>query len=100
MSLLDVQNLHVAFARADAKTAAALSPARGTAMRTVVRDVSFSVEKGQCVALVGESGAGKTLTSRSIVRLLPGGAHVTQGRILFKGEDVLKLPDKSVMALR
>ena len=100
MSLLDVQNLHVAFARADAKNAAALSPARGTAMRTVVRDVSFSVENGQCVALVGESGAGKTLTSRSIVRLLPGGAHVTQGRILFKGEDVLNLPDKAVMALR
>ena len=106
MSLLDVQNLHVAFARADAKTGrgisdpADLGTARGTAMRTVVRDVSFSVEKGQCVALVGESGAGKTLTSRSIVRLLPGGAHVTQGRILFKGEDVLSLPDKSVMALR
>ena len=106
MSLLDVQNLHVAFARADARGNAqngngvsapvGLSAARGTA----VRDVSFRVEKGQCVALVGESGAGKTLTSRSIVRLLPGGAHVTQGRILFKGEDVLSLPDKAVMALR
>ena len=106
MSLLDVQNLHVAFARADAKTGKGISAptdlnmARDAAMRTVVRGVSFSMEKGQCVALVGESGAGKTITSRSIVRLLPGGARVTQGRILFKGEDVLSMPEKAVMALR
>lgn len=64
MSLLDVQHLHVAFARADAKAGRGISaPADlSTTTRTVVRDVSFSVEKGQCVALVGESGAGKTLT--------------------------------------
>ncbi len=98
MSLLDVQHLHVAFARADAR--ANLEASSPQAYRTVVRDVSFSVEKGQCVALVGESGAGKTLTSRSIVRLLPGGARITQGRILFKGEEVASLPEKAVMALR
>lgn len=106
MSLLDVQHLHVAFANADARSDArsgkggTVNAATNANVRTVVRDVSFSVEKGQCVALVGESGAGKTLTSRSIVRLLPGGARVTQGRILFKGEDVVSLPEKAVMALR
>lgn len=94
MKLLEVQNLHVAFASA---ATAASAPENWP---SVVRNVSFSMEKGQCVALVGESGAGKTLTSRSIVRLLPGGARITRGRILFKGTDLATLPEKSLMALR
>ena len=94
MNLLEVQNLHVAFA----STASGASAPEN--WPSAVRNVSFSIEKGQCVALVGESGAGKTLTSRSIVRLLPGGARITRGSILFKGSDLTCLPEKSMAALR
>jgi peptide/nickel transport system ATP-binding protein len=51
-----------------------------------VEDVSFTVRRGQVVALVGESGSGKTTTIRMIARLIP----VTRGEILFKGQDILK----------
>ena len=42
----------------------------------VVSGVSLSVERGECVAIVGESGAGKTLTARALLGLAPQGAHV------------------------
>ena len=55
--------------------------------RPVLRDVSFTVAQGEAVGLVGESGAGKTMTARAVGRLLPAGAHV-QGSIRFGGTDV------------
>src|SRR5512136_2674212 len=51
-----------------------------------VEDVSFSVKRGQVVALVGESGSGKTTTIRMIARLI----QVTRGEIQFKGAEILK----------
>jgi oligopeptide/dipeptide ABC transporter ATP-binding protein len=56
--------------------------------RQIVRDVSFSVAPGEALALVGESGAGKSLTARAIARLLPTGAEVS-GQVLFDGASVL-----------
>jgi peptide/nickel transport system ATP-binding protein len=62
----------------------------GTFLKTrqvhAVEDASFTVKRGQVVALVGESGSGKTTTIRLIARLLP----VTSGEILFDGENILK----------
>ena len=62
--------------------------------QAVVRDLSFSVGRGEVLGLVGESGSGKSLTSLSILRLLDGAARV-EGRIRFEGEDLLTLkPEK------
>ena len=57
------------------------------AKRAVLRDVSLTVRPGEAVGLVGESGAGKSVTARAIDRLLPRGAEV-QGAIRFAGADV------------
>ena len=57
-----------------------------------VRDVSFSLHQGDTLALVGESGCGKSATCRAIMRLLPRNATIDQGEILLHGENLL---DKS-----
>ena len=66
-----------------------------------VDGVSFSVRQGECVGLVGESGCGKTLTSLSILGLVPkpGGA-ITGGRILFEGKDLVAMPEEELRAIR
>ena len=56
----------------------------------VVDNVSFDVRPGQCMALVGESGCGKSITTKTIMNLLPDSARI-QGEILYKGQDLLKL---------
>lgn len=56
----------------------------------VVDHVSFDVRPGQCMALVGESGCGKSITTKTIMNLLPDSARIT-GQILYKGQDLLKL---------
>jgi oligopeptide/dipeptide ABC transporter ATP-binding protein len=67
----------------------------------VVRGVSFSLHEGETLALVGESGCGKTLTALSVMRLLPDPpARVSRGQVLIAGDDVLTLPDKEMRALR
>ena len=56
--------------------------------RPVLHETTVSVEAGEALGLVGESGAGKSMTVRAIMRLLPPGA-TTSGRVLYKGDDVL-----------
>ena len=56
----------------------------------VVDNVSFDVRPGQCMALVGESGCGKSITTKTIMNLLPDSARIS-GEILYKGKDLLKL---------
>ena len=56
----------------------------------VVDNVSFDVRPGQCMALVGESGCGKSITTKTIMNLLPDSARI-EGQILYKGKDLLKL---------
>jgi len=57
----------------------------------ILRDVSFSVEVGKTIGLVGESGAGKTMVSRAILGFLPSGARWVSGRALFDGRDLAGL---------
>src|SRR5262245_5860736 len=66
-----------------------------------VHDVSFDVKKGQTLAVVGESGCGKSVTALSIMRLVPSppGA-IEAGEIQFADRDLLRLSDKEMRALR
>ena len=52
-------------------------------------DISFEIAENETVALVGESGCGKTIVALSILNLVPSPGRIVQGRILFDGEDVL-----------
>ncbi len=65
-----------------------------------VRGVSFTVARGEMVGLVGESGAGKSLTAFAVPRLLSAGVRVAGGRILLDGEDLLALPEPEMRRIR
>ncbi|MGB6118471.1 MAG: ABC transporter ATP-binding protein [Mesorhizobium sp.] len=74
---------------------ASLVLARGTLK--AVDGVSFHVNRGETLGIVGESGSGKTLTSMSIIRLLPKPAgRIVGGSIMFDGVDLAALPEKDV----
>lgn len=64
-----------------------------------LRGVNLALDEGESLALIGESGSGKTLTALGIVRLLPPNARVN-GRIGFYGTDLLGLPDDRMRGLR
>ena len=66
----------------------------------VVDGVNFSVTPGKLTGIVGESGSGKTISVLSIMRLLPEGARITGGSILFDGTDLLKLSEPAMRAIR
>src|SRR5207249_8899502 len=86
--LLDVRNLRTHF-RTDAGVARA------------VDGISFDIKKGECVALVGESGCGKSVTSLTIMRLLAmPPAFIPSGEVLFKGRNLLKLSEREMCSVR
>jgi oligopeptide/dipeptide ABC transporter ATP-binding protein len=66
----------------------------------VVRGLSFHVERGEVVGLVGESGAGKTLAALALLRLLPPPARAVSGRVRLEGEDVLGLAPARLRRVR
>ena len=68
-------------------------------LRTVLHDISLELEPGEAVGLVGESGAGKSMTARAVARLLPKRAE-TEGRIRFAGIDVLAAEGRSLRTVR
>ena len=65
-----------------------------------VDDVSFTVGEREIVGLVGESGSGKSITGFSILGLIDPPGRITAGKILFKGEDLLGLPQTAMRAIR
>lgn len=83
--LLEVKNLSIRFPNRHGDVA-------------IVDNVSFSVRPSETMALVGESGCGKSITSLAIMGLLPDTAEIT-GQILFEGRDLLTMPRKERQAL-
>ncbi len=65
-----------------------------------VDDVTFTVGKGETLAIVGESGSGKSLTAAAVMGLLPPAARAASGKALFAGRDVLKLAEPELRRLR
>lgn len=67
---------------------------------TVVDGVSFDLGAQQVLALIGESGSGKTMTALSILRLVAPPVAITGGRVLYQGKDLLRLPADEMRMLR
>ncbi|TMG13414.1 MAG: ABC transporter ATP-binding protein [Chloroflexi bacterium] len=65
-----------------------------------VDGVTFHVDAGETLGVVGESGCGKTMTALSILRLLPDPGKIMSGRILFRGKDVTKMTDEEIRDFR
>jgi oligopeptide/dipeptide ABC transporter ATP-binding protein len=86
-ALLEVKNLRTTFYTADGSVDA-------------VDNVSFNVRRGEAVALVGESGCGKSVTAQSIMRLVSVPGKITGGEILFKGRDLAKMSEKEMRDVR
>ena len=84
--LLEVKNLSIAFPAAHGDI-------------NIVDDVSFTVRPGETMGLVGESGCGKSITSMSIMGLLPANARI-QGEILFEGRNLLDMTPAEHNSLR
>ena len=87
MNILEVKNLNLGF-----KTECGF--------RQALFDVSFSLERGKTLALVGESGCGKSISATSILRLLPKTAQITEGEILYENKNILELSEKDMYGIR
>ncbi|WP_158968368.1 ABC transporter ATP-binding protein [Paraglaciecola sp. L3A3] len=85
--LLSVKNLSIGFDSGDG-------------LVKVVEDVSFNLEKGKTLALVGESGCGKSLTAFALLQLLPPFGKILSGSIEFQGRDLASLSQTQMQALR
>src|SRR5260370_5290881 len=68
----------------------------GTRIVKAVDNVSFTLEEGETLGIVGESGCGKTTTCQSIVSLLPPAARIVGGSIEFQGRDLARLSQREM----
>ncbi|MBR6722581.1 ABC transporter ATP-binding protein [bacterium] len=87
MAILEVKNLNLGFQSEDT-------------FRQALFDVSFSLEKGKMLSIVGESGCGKTMSAMSILNLIPKTARITSGEIIFNGENLLEKSQKEMQHFR
>jgi peptide/nickel transport system ATP-binding protein len=85
--LLDVRDLHIHY-----------DTMRGT--MKAVDGISFALERGSHLGLIGESGCGKTTTGRAITRVMPRNGRIAGGEIWFKGQDLARIPEKAMRELR
>ncbi len=85
--LLSIENLQVHFRTPDG-------------VNRAVDGVSFAIQSGETLAIVGESGCGKSVTSMSILRLLPEPPARIAGAIKFEGSNLLDLPNSAMRKIR
>jgi peptide/nickel transport system ATP-binding protein len=85
--LLDVRDLRIAFAS-------------GRSLLAAVDGISFEVAAGETLALLGESGCGKSATALGLLRLLPAAGRMLGGEVRFAGRDLLRLPEAEMRAVR
>ena len=87
-NILEVKNLHVSFNTYAGEVQA-------------VRGVSFSLKKGEVLAIVGESGSGKSVTAKTLMRLNPASnTRIKSGEILFEGKDLTTVTEKEMQKVR
>jgi oligopeptide/dipeptide ABC transporter ATP-binding protein len=72
----------------------------GPGVLRAVDGVSFTIDRGEVLGLVGESGCGKSVTSLSIMRLVPPPGRIAAGRVLFEGEDLLAKDAEAMRRVR
>ncbi len=83
MPLLQVQDLHVQIGDVP-----------------ILRGISFELERGQALGLVGESGCGKSMLGNTLMGMLPPAGRITQGSILMEGRDLATLSQRDMLAIR
>lgn len=86
-NILSVQNLHTSFHTDKGEVKA-------------VNGVTFNLEKGKILGIVGESGSGKSATAYSIMRILEKNGRITEGKILYKGQDIAEFSEKQMREFR
>ena len=83
--LLDVSNLTIQYSKN---------------IEATVKDINFSLDRGEILTIVGESGSGKTTVIRAILGSLPNSGKIINGKILFENQDLLKYNHKDWLSLR
>ena len=86
-NILSVQNPHTSFHTDKGEVKA-------------VNGVTFNLEKGKILGIVGESGSGKSVTAYSIMRILEKNGRITEGKILYKGQDIAEFSEKQMREFR
>ena len=86
-NILSVQNLHTSFHTDKGEVKA-------------VNGVTINLEKGKILGIVGESGSGKSVTAYSIMRILEKNGRITEGKILYKGQDIAAFSEKQMREFR
>jgi oligopeptide/dipeptide ABC transporter ATP-binding protein len=65
-----------------------------------IRGIEFALDEGETLALVGESGCGKSMTALSLLRLVPPPGRIVEGQIRFRGNDLLHIPEEEMRRIR
>ena len=87
MAKLEVKNLTISFRTNNGAVRA-------------VRNISFNLNEGETLAIAGESGSGKSVTTRAVMGILAGNAMVDNGEIIYDGKDLLKISEDDFHTLR